>query len=482
MLNEDRDSSEEANGSCPAWKFRCSVARCPYRTNRPFNLSRHEESHAGITEPKLYGCPVCIYSTDKASNLKRHVSLKHPASKKGLPDTPHQHRNVKMQCQVMGCRYETNRPYDLKRHLMVHNNPEKSHRTFKCSLCTYSSDRKANLKRHHELRHSGIEEAVQTAEELRQEMLLEKQMLKQKVQKLKDQQLKQRHTKQQMLEDQIIEVPMLKKQVEHGNIPLPAKNKILPVLPKAKEAILSSVIEKHVKNEHEEENEEYVYEELQEEQPPIITICKPQIIHGDISDKHVIAVNVNGQLRWFQAIDPPPGAPTKLDMPMRNPSISAQQQMDELDDELALSLAEEDHQDEFLERMLSEEKPHEGKQSPPPELTWSWSTPDAVHHISPTVEDKEELRTDDADTDFPDWWDDGKYTKMHKNQIFANHSKKPSQANVQRILRIIYDVYYKPFKEDRKQFEAFQIKDSWLSATRMTRMQIVKDMYSKQGT
>jgi len=66
----------------------------------------------------------------------------------------------------------------------------------------------------------------------------------------------------------------------------------------------------------------------------------------------------------------------------------------------------------------------------------------AVHHITPTIED-DEHKTDDVDADFPDWWDDGKYTKLSKNQVFRNQSKKPSKANVQRILRIIYDVYYK---------------------------------------
>lgn len=191
-----------------------------------------------------------------------------------------------------------------------------------------------------------------------------------------------------------------------------------------------------------------------------------------------------------------------MELPIKSTSISVQQQMDELDDELAMSLAEEDQQDEFLVPMLSGEEPVKIKQSSLTDLAWSWSTPDvrknskrknelfltmflslkAVHHISPKAELKKDLKAGDADTDFPDWWDDGKYTKMQKNQTFAKHSKKPSQENVQRILRIIYDIYYKPFKEDRKQFEAFQIKDSWLCATRMTRMQIIKDMYSKQGT
>jgi len=88
------------------------------------------------------------------------------------------------------------------------------------------------------------------------------------------------------------------------------------------------------------------------------------------------AVNVDGQLRWFQSIDPPPGAPTKLELPIKSTSISVQQQMDELDDELAMSLAEEDQQDEFLVPMLSGEEPVKIKQSSLTDLAWSWSTPD----------------------------------------------------------------------------------------------------------
>ncbi|KAH8352747.1 hypothetical protein KR084_006127, partial [Drosophila pseudotakahashii] len=504
---EYQESSEDSEGPCAVWKFRCRVARCTYRSNRPYNMSRHEERHAVPLEDKLYRCPVCVYSSDKSSNLKRHISIKHPGAKDRLPETSSPDRSAKIQCQVMGCRYETNRPYDLKRHMMVHTNPEKSHRTFKCSLCSYSSERKANLKRHHELRHSGIEEAIQTAEELRQELQLQQEMLeKQRVkdqklkkqreqqikeqklreQKLKEQKLKKHKQKYQLLEDHLPDVQMLEKQLDSEDIQSNSGDKVETALPKPKENLLSSLMENLVGEEQADNQLEFVYEPLQEEeQPPIITICKPQIIHEDIGNKQVIAVNVNGELRWFQSIDPPPGAPTKLELAVEKPEVVfAQQQMEELDDELAFSLAEHDQQEEFLIEMLDEEEPPaESKQSTPIELDWSWSTPHAVHQITSKNEDEKELKTDDVDADdFPDWWDDGRYTKMSRNQIFRNQAKKPSQANVQRILRIIYDVYYKPFKEDRKQFEAFQIKDSWLCATRMTRLQIIKDMYSKQGT
>jgi len=49
--------------------------------------------------------------------------------------------------------------------------------------------------------------------------------------------------------------------------------------------------------------------------------------------------------------------------------------MEELDDELALSLAEQDQQEELLVEMLAEEKPAEAKQTTAIELDWSWSTP-----------------------------------------------------------------------------------------------------------
>ncbi|XP_017056582.1 uncharacterized protein LOC108098286 [Drosophila ficusphila] len=463
MLNEDQESSEEPEGHCAVWKFHCSMARCPYKTNRPYNLWRHEESHSNPKEQKLFACPACIYSTDKVSNLKRHVATKHPGANDQVPVIPPPDRNGKIQCQVMGCRYETNRPYDLRRHLMVHNNPEKSHKTFKCSLCTYSSDRKANLKRHHELRHSGIEEAIQTAEELSREWLLKENSLEEHNISNHEQEMME-----QVMEVQKVEVDRLEEQLEREDVQL--RPWVPAMVPETKKN-LNSLVEDLVFDDHAVIKLENVYEAQEDEQMPLITIstCNPQILQGDISNKQVIAVNVNGQLRWFQSIDPPPGAPTKL--PVEKPApqpVSEQQRMDELDDELALSLPEHDQQEEFLVEMLPEETHTE--QPTQKELGWSWSTP------------HEELKTDDADANFPDWWDDGKYTKKHKNQTFRDQPKKPSQANVQRILRIIYDVYYKPFKEDRKQFEAFQVKDSWLCATGMTRMQIIKDMYSKQGT
>ncbi|KAH8412696.1 hypothetical protein KR009_004853 [Drosophila setifemur] len=466
MLNEGHEADDQPLGSPEVRELFCSLEGCPYRTNRAYNLWRHEERHTLPMEKKLFACPFCIYSTDKTSNLKRHINVRHPScvedpagADEEQETQPVADRSNKIHCLVMGCKYETNRPYDMKRHMMVHNNPEKSHRSYKCSLCMYSSDRKANLKRHLELRHSGIE--VLCDEEL----------------------------------DGRIEETVM-----HEEILLQPKVNITPTSRKAGDHPLNSLIQElqddATVDEEPDDREELKVDYIYGEEAPLITIssCKSQILQADISDKQVIAVNVNGQLRWFQSIDPPPGAPTKLQLALEEQeqqAASAQQQMDELDDELALSLAEQDQQ-EILEMLTKEEetiKEHPTQK----ELTWSWSTPHATHHVpsansealstgSQDLKDTKEERNGEENADFPVWWDDGEYTKMHRNQTYRDQRRKPSQANVQRILRIIYDIYYKPFKEDRKHSEVFQIKDSWLCATRMTRMQIIKDMYSKQGT
>ncbi|KAH8317601.1 hypothetical protein KR074_001491 [Drosophila pseudoananassae] len=440
----------EKSDTTKTQELRCNIPRCPYRTNRAYNLWRHKERHTLPLETKMLSCPFCIYSTDKVSNLKRHIGIRHPNAMDD-PDDPEPvtkmtqaipvERSPKVQCRVIGCKYETNRPYDMKRHMMVHNNLEKSHRSYKCSLCMYSSDRKANLKRHHELRHSGIEDAIKTAEELEDEERLEEQA-----------------------------------QEQH--------NHRIAASGKSMDHLFSS-FEEYIQDDppaaqEEELKADYVYGQ----NAPLITIStgKSEILQGRTIEKQVIAVNVNGELRWFQSIDPPPGAKLQLAM---------QEEQEQLDDELALSLAEED-QKSMLELLVKEDEPI---QEEPKAVVWSWSTPNGIHHIStvdletPTTEiqkiddlDKVLLDSKVAPSDFPAWWDDGQYTKMQKNHTFRDLRTKPSHASVQRILRIIYDIYYKPFKEKRKRSEVFQIKDSWLCATRMTRMQIIKDMYSKQGT
>ncbi|KAH8255365.1 hypothetical protein KR038_001665 [Drosophila bunnanda] len=444
MLSENCDSEDEYVDVNAMRILRCSLARCPYRTNRAHNLWRHEERHKRPVETKPFGCPVCIYNTDKITNLKRHVAIRHP-NEVAVPKNPDENQLKsagarRIHCQVMGCRYETNRGHDLKRHMAVHNNVEKSHKEYKCSLCMYSSDRKANLKRHLELRHSGIEDTIKTADELEQELhsLEEEQKLEEQAQ-----------------QDELF-------------------NELIENLDEVEFEIEKNVaVEEHVYELLDKEEEE-------EEDPPLITIskCKPPMLQGDISDKQVIAVNVNGQLRWFQSIDPPPGASLKLQLALEEQeqqAASAQQQMDELDDELALSLAQQDQEEELLVEMLTEEQPSDN------DVSWTFHISNEKLLVA-TRKCNKETPEPSKELNFPNWWDDGEYTKMHKNQTFRDHRENPSKAVVQRILRDIYDIYYKPFKEERKPFQVFQIKDSWLCATRMTRMQIIKDMYSKQGT
>ncbi|XP_020804471.1 RE1-silencing transcription factor [Drosophila serrata] len=446
MPSDNCDSEDECMEVNTIRILRCSVARCPYRTNRAHNLWRHEERHKRPVEPKPFGCPVCIYNTDKITNLKRHVAIRHP-KEVVVPKTPDEPDTQlksaagtrRIRCQVMGCRYETNRAHDLKRHMAVHNNVEKSHKEYKCSLCMYSSDRKANLKRHLELRHSGIEETIQTADELEQELhsLEEEKRLEELAQQ------------DELFNDLIENLDEVELEIERKET--------------AEEQVLDQLAE-----------------EQEEEEPPLITIstCKPPMLQGDITDKQVIAVNVNGQLRWFQSIDPPPGASLKLQLALEEQeqqAASAQQQMDELDDELALSLAQQDQEEELLVEMLTKEEPSDN------DVSWTFHISNDKLIVA-SRKCKQEMLEPCEELDFPIWWDDGDYTKMHKNQTFRDCQQKPSKAVVQRILRDIYDIYYKPFKEKRKQFQVFRIKDSWLCATQMTRMQIIKDMYSKQGT
>lgn len=213
----------------------------------------------------------------------------------------------------------------------------------------YSSDRKANLRRHHELRHSGIEDAIKTADELNDEdCLLEEELQREEASASKN---------------SFNQAPEPAKSVEHQFSIFEEEFQDNP--PAAREF-----------------KADYVYGE----NAPLITITpgKSEILQGKLNEKQVIvrcklldppncyklilllwiqAVNVNGELRWFQSIDPPPGAHAKL-------QLALQEEQEQLDDELALSLAEEDQQS-MLELLVKDEPIKEE----PKAFVWSWSAP-----------------------------------------------------------------------------------------------------------
>jgi len=124
-----------------------------------------------------------------------------------------------------------------------------------------------------------MEEERLEKQKLKDKMLEDQKEQQLKKQKLEEEKLREKKQKDQLLEHQMLDVHMLEDQLEQEDIQV----KVEAALPKPKENLLSSLMEDLV-----DEEQEFVYEPMQEEQPPIITICKPHIIHGDINNKQVI--------------------------------------------------------------------------------------------------------------------------------------------------------------------------------------------------
>ncbi|XP_022225188.2 RE1-silencing transcription factor A [Drosophila obscura] len=728
--NTNLRPEDAANG-----KFKCCFDNCNYETDRAYNRWRHEASHSKVDfEGREFKCHLCWYSSDKACNIKRHHQNRHPGCEAPAYKSS---KPASLVCDVTGCTYSTNRPYDMKRHIQVHNNPARGDKSFKCLLCTYSSERKGNLQRHLDLRHSGLsgkhtsdeeepepepdesvvsivpfepnvprfryscalcsysskrkenlarhleqehkgisgnessndEEAKpDVLQKVQQEVLKKvKREVRQKV-KLENRQkpkptvshkcslCSQSFKRKANLErhvDAVHNCPSDKESSpeedaelepeETGDVREPMKPFVTihtcslcnyssnrepnlrrhmdqrhrgvsrKVVSYPKEELPEPVKGSKgsfgadrkstlrprrnvrysglsdVESTDEEESEPDEFQEEEEKEVPFVgkdgtggkvavTTIKPKLkerlydelfeeLENDdmiveecpeaeetlsrlqdtmIGHKQLIAVDFNGELHWYEAIDQAADEALQQDFEQQEQAYIAKQehefiaepeqpiieeqvqvnvdtmQMEALDDELALSMAEHDAQAddehmEYVELVTTEvppevttevptavvtieiptavtiEVPQPPQYQPPPPapltppkeqaLNWRWSVPQTGNETSTNSTDHPITLTLEPviEDDFPFWWDDGEYTKMHKNTAYREHHGT-TKENIQRILRIIYDLYYKPFREDRKMFDVFQIKDSWLCATRMTRMQIIKDMYSKLGT
>ncbi|EDW85325.2 uncharacterized protein Dwil_GK18347 [Drosophila willistoni] len=509
-------------------EYKCEVKGCCYRTNRAYNLWRHERSrHRQESERKLHQCMFCLYSTNKATNLKRHVGTRHPqynmeeATKTSIVSTSSLTR-----CDFPGCKYTTNRPFDLRRHMSVHCHQEKDNKRFKCSLCLYSSDRKANLHRHVEVRHAwrqlslslqemkrgqvedyeGEEEEkleYHTLDDLIEEVeltlsepdpepeALSKDMefeIKQEGANSKEQnQMKfkcnlcryssdrksnlHRHVEVrhafQRLNRSLIEIKKSPspKEVYEGEEELEYQS--------LDDLIEVEVIQSDPEPETEPQNEEFEFDnktveidfvdiepvQVPEAQPnikPVIkantsTVWQLQPLEGNSKDKEVIAINVNGELRWFQSIQPPEGASSELQraiqMQGHEPKIVQQITENDLHNEeyevISLNKAEdeEEFQEEYVDEYDQEER--EGEQHvyniemvderqethAPQALTplatrakqenfvlrkknansndWTWSTSNAINTNSRS---SGRYSNEFVDGEFSDWWDDGVYS------------------------------------------------------------------------
>jgi hypothetical protein len=103
---------------------------CDYTTNKKSNLTRHIKTrHKKIKNLK---CEFCDYITDKKSNLTRHIKTRH--------------ENLKnLKCEF--CDYITDKKVNLTRHIKT------KHENLKCEFCDYVGQRKYNLDRHVKLVH-----------------------------------------------------------------------------------------------------------------------------------------------------------------------------------------------------------------------------------------------------------------------------------------------------------------------------------------
>jgi len=86
-----------------------------------------------------FKCQDCNnYETNRKYNLERHIQTKHTNVKDIC-------KNISHKCSV--CEYSTDRLYNLKRHELKHTRIKKT-RLHKCFLCDYEDKSKSNVKKH----------------------------------------------------------------------------------------------------------------------------------------------------------------------------------------------------------------------------------------------------------------------------------------------------------------------------------------------
>ncbi|XP_068150705.1 RE1-silencing transcription factor isoform X2 [Drosophila tropicalis] len=433
MVNSN--DSDDKSPSSGMREYKCEVKGCCYRTNRAYNLWRHERRHSEESERKLHQCVVCLYSTNKATNLKRHIGTRHPqynleeATKGNIVN-----KSQLTRCDFPGCKYITNRPYDMRRHLSVHCHQEKDQKKFKCSLCLYSSDRKANLHRHVEVRHAwrrlslslqgikkgevkdyeGEEEEDEELEYHTLDDLIEEVELtlsEQEPEPEPEAQIKEIEyiIKQESVDSKDLNYKKFKCnvcgyssdrksnlhrhfQVRHAFQRL---NRSLIEMKKSQspkkdegeeeleyqtldDLIEVEVIQSEPEPETEPQNEELVEVNFVDIEPVKVPEAQPKIkpvikantstvwqlpqLEGNSKDKQVIAINVNGEMRWFQSIQPPEGASSELQraMQMQGQEPQIVQQItdnylhNEYEEYEVLSLNRAEEEEEFEEEFVDE--------------------------------------------------------------------------------------------------------------------------------
>lgn len=159
---------EKDNKEANPIRFSCSL--CPNSYTRNGDLRRHEKDHHNLANK--FVCTMCNQRFDSENKLKLHHSAIHSKSNPFKCDQcdkafknqggllwhlkthsgPHTPRTTLLSCPVKGCKFQTDRENNLKRHSIVHTNI----RAFSCNVCHKKFKSKDHVSRHVEGVHSDV--------------------------------------------------------------------------------------------------------------------------------------------------------------------------------------------------------------------------------------------------------------------------------------------------------------------------------------
>lgn len=124
---------------------------CDYTSDKRSNLDKHvKETHKKL-EQKPLCCNHCDYTTVRQGDLKKHIEETHEKLEQNLLHCNH-------------CDYTTVRQGNLNRHMLTHANKVHKIGKFKCDKCDFSDDKKNRLTQHLKRKHPMVDNVFECRE------------------------------------------------------------------------------------------------------------------------------------------------------------------------------------------------------------------------------------------------------------------------------------------------------------------------------
>ena len=124
---------------------------CDFTTVRQGDLKKHiKETHEKL-EQKLLHCNYCDYTTVRQGDLKKHINENHEKLEQNLLHCNH-------------CDYTNMRQGNLNRHMLTHANKIHKIGQFKCDKCDFSDDKKNRLTQHLKRKHLMVDNVFECRE------------------------------------------------------------------------------------------------------------------------------------------------------------------------------------------------------------------------------------------------------------------------------------------------------------------------------